>query len=162
MGCWFRAEWCLRPLCLSRPPRPVGRWRRGVWGSRPQSILVTTGRRARVLGWSGGSGDRLLVRRCLLDREECLVAELAEDVVGAPAELAGNGQAGAVVVDPLGDLEVVAAVGRAGAGGRLRRLEQGPAQHRGPLVREVAGRTLAVGLVDRDVQAGVTDSIVGR
>ena len=25
-----------------------GRWRRGVWGSRPQSICVTTGRRALV------------------------------------------------------------------------------------------------------------------
>src|SRR6266545_56064 len=127
-----------------------GRWRRGVWGSRPQSIFVMTGRRARVQAWSGGSCDRLLVG-WPLDRGERLLAELAEEVVGASAELAGNREAGAVVVDPLGDLEVVAAVGRAGAGGRLRRLEQGPAQHRGALVREVAGRALLVGLVDGDV-----------
>jgi hypothetical protein len=110
---------CLRPLGLSRPSRLVGalkavqaggRWRRGVWGSQPQSIFVTTGERTPVLGWSGGSCDRLLVG-WLLDRGERLLAELAQEVVGAPAELARNREAGAVVVDPLGDLEVVAAVG---------------------------------------------------
>src|SRR6266498_818604 len=161
MGCDPRG----RLLAAARSLKAVqagGRWRRGVWGSRPQSICVTSGGRARVLVCLGGSSDRLLFRRCLLDRGERLVAELAEDVVGAPAELAGNREAGAVVVDPVGDLEVVAAVGRAGAGGRLCRLEQGPAQQRGPLVREVAGRALLVGLVDGDVEAGVTNRVVRR
>src|SRR6266508_3310662 len=69
-----------------------GRWRRGVWGSRPQSIFVTTGRRARVQAWSGGSCDRLLVG-WLLDRRERLLAEFAQEVVGASAELAGNREA---------------------------------------------------------------------
>src|SRR6266540_7090972 len=88
-----------------------GRWRRGVWGSRPQSICVTTGGRARVLAWLGGSCDRLLGVRVAFDGGECFLAELAEDVVGASAELAGDGEAGAGVVEPVGDLEVVGVVG---------------------------------------------------
>src|SRR6266540_858992 len=117
----------------------VGAWRQAPCGSRPQSICVMTGRRARVLAWLGGSCDRRLGLRVALDGGERLLAELAQDVVGAPAELAGNREAGAVVVDPLGNLQVVGVVGRAGAGGRQRRLEQGPAQQLRPLVREVAG-----------------------
>src|SRR5216684_8010753 len=105
MGCWS-PRGCLRPLGLSRPSRPVGRWRRGVCRSWPQSICVTTGRRALVLAWLSGSCDRLL------DGSEGLIAQFAQDVVGAPAELAGKRDAGPVMVDPLGDLEVVAAVGR--------------------------------------------------
>src|SRR6266511_4088828 len=162
MGC----DPCERLLAAARSLKAAqagGRWRRGVWGSRPQSICVTMGGRARVLVCLGGSSDRLLVRHCLLDRGERVLAEFAEeDVVGAPAELAGNREAGAIVIYPVGDLEVVAAVGRAGAGGRLCRLEQGPAQQLGSLVREVAGRAFLVGLVDGDVEAGVTDSVVGR
>ena len=102
------------------------------------------GRRARALAWLGGSCDRLLGLRVALDGGERFLAELAQDVVGASAELAGNREAGAVVVDPLGNLQVLGVVGRAGAGGRQRRLEQGPAQQLGPLVREVAGRAFLV------------------
>src|SRR5438132_13609999 len=90
-----------------------GRWALaagGVWGSRPQSIFVTTGRRARLQAWSGGSCDRLLVG-WLLDRRERLLAEFAQEVVGAPAELAGDREAGTGVAEPLGDLEVVGVVG---------------------------------------------------
>jgi hypothetical protein len=65
----------------------------------------------------GVGGDR--VRRqprsppfCrLVARSERLLAEFAEEVVGAPAELAGDRQAGAGAAEPLGDLEVVAVVG---------------------------------------------------
>jgi transposase len=65
------------------------RWRQAPFGSRPQTIVVTTGRRARLAG-SGCGGDHLLaIRR--LDRSERLVAELAEDVVGASAKLARDG-----------------------------------------------------------------------
>src|SRR5438094_3473962 len=92
----------------------VGAWRQAPCGSRPRSICVTMGRRAQVLAMSGGSCDRLLVRRCLLDGGERLLAEFAQDVVGAPTEFARNREAGTVVVDPPGDLEVVAVVGRAG------------------------------------------------
>src|SRR6266571_7331191 len=119
-----------------------------------------TGRRARALAWLG-SCDRLLGLRVALDGGERLVAELTQDVVGAPAELAGNREAGTVVVDPPGDLAVIAVVGRAGAGGLLRRLEERPAQHLRALVREVAGRSLAVRLVDGDVETRVADGVVG-
>jgi hypothetical protein len=67
------------------------------------------GGRAPVLVWLGGSCKRLLV--WLLDRGERVLAEFAEEVVGAPAELAGDRQAGAVVVEPLGDLAVVGVIG---------------------------------------------------
>src|SRR6266508_6323969 len=85
----------------------IAAWRQAPCGSRPQSICVMTGRRARALAWLGGSRDRLLGLRVAVDGGERFVAELAQDVVGAPAELARDRQAGAVVVDPLGNLEVV-------------------------------------------------------
>jgi hypothetical protein len=88
-----------------------GRWRRGVWGSRSQSICVMTGGRARVPVRLGGSSDRLLVGGCLFDRGDRVLAEFAEDVVGAPAELAGDREAGTGVAESLGDLEVVGVVG---------------------------------------------------
>src|SRR6266508_933389 len=133
----------------------VGAWRQAPCGSRPQSICVIMGRRARALAWLGGSCDRRLSVRVALDGGERFVAELAQDVVRAPAELAGNREAGAVVIDPLGNLQVVAVVGGARPGGLMRRLEQRPAQQLGPFVREVAGRALAVRLVDGDIEAGV-------
>src|SRR2546426_800918 len=74
------------------------RWRRGVWGSRPQSILVTRALRAWVLTESGGSWERLLVG-WLVDRGERLLAEFAQGVVGASAELAGDREAGAGVAE---------------------------------------------------------------
>src|SRR5207247_11414586 len=114
----------------------------------PQSSWVMPGRRARALAWLGGSCDRLLGVRVALDGGERFVAELAQDVVRAPAELAGNREAGPVVIDPLGNLPVVGVVGRAGASGRQRRLEQRPAQQLRPLVREVAGGAFQVRLVD--------------
>src|SRR5436190_6834674 len=64
-------------------------WRQAPCGSRPQRICVMTGRRARALAWLGGSGNRLLGVPVALGGER-LVAELAQDVVGASAELAGN------------------------------------------------------------------------
>src|SRR6266487_705495 len=142
--------------------RAIAAWRQAPCGSRPQRICVMTGRRARALAWLGGSGNRLLgVPVALAPVERDRNAELAQDVVGASAELAGNREAGAVVVDPPGDLAVVGVVGRAGPGGRQRRLEQRPAQQLRPLVREVAGRAFAVRLVDGDVEAGVADGVVG-
>ncbi len=58
---------------------------------------------------SGGSVDEL--RLWQVGRGECVVAELAQEVVGASAEFACDRETGAVVVDPLGDLEVVGVVG---------------------------------------------------
>src|SRR5712691_4931939 len=153
MGCWS-PRGCFAAARSLKVAQAGRRWRRGVGRSWPQSICVTTGRRALVLAWLGGSCDRLL------DGGEGLIAQFAEDVVGAPAELAGKRDTGAVMVDPLGDLEVVVAVGRADPGRRKRGFEERPAQYLGALVREVAGRPFAVGLVDGDVEAGVTDGVV--
>ncbi len=61
-------------------------------------------------GLSGGSLYRLLGLRLGLDRGERLIAQFAQDVVGAAAELAGDREAGAVVVDPARDLEVIVMV----------------------------------------------------
>src|SRR6266516_1036288 len=116
MGCSPREVACGRSVFMGRPGRRA--WRQAPCGSRPQSICVMTGRRARALAWLGGSCDRLLGVRVALAGGERFVAELAQDVVRAPAELAGNREAGPVVVDPLGNLQVVGVVGRAGAGGR--------------------------------------------
>ena len=104
-------EVCLRPLVLWRPSRPEA-WRQTSGGSRPQSICGLVGRgRARELGGLGGSCGRLLVLRVGLEGGERVVAEFAQDLVGAAAELARDREAGAVVVDPLGDLLVVGVVG---------------------------------------------------
>src|SRR6266540_2848295 len=160
MGCDPRG----RLLATARSLKAVqagGRWRRGVWGSRSQGICVMTGRRARIRAWLGGSCDRLFGLRVGVDGGECFVAEFAQDVVGAPAELAGNRKAGARVVEPLGDLEVVGVVERAGASGRHGRFEQGPAQKLRSFVRETARCALAVRLVDGDIEAGVADGVVG-
>jgi hypothetical protein len=56
---------------------------------------------------SGCGGDHLLGNRRGFDRSERVVAELAQDVVRTSAQLAGDRQAGAVVVDPPRDLPVV-------------------------------------------------------
>jgi hypothetical protein len=60
---------------------------------------------------SGCGGDHLLAKRRGLDRCERLVAELAQDVEGAAAELARDRRTGAVVVDPPRHLPVVLVVG---------------------------------------------------
>src|SRR6266511_1873902 len=106
MGCDPRGKLlaAARSLGAVQAVGPGGRLRAGA---RPQSICVLTGRRARALAWLGGSCDRLLGVRVAVDGGERFVAELAQDVVRAPAELARDRQAGAVVVDPLGNLEVV-------------------------------------------------------
>jgi hypothetical protein len=81
---------------------------------------------------SSGSVDELRCRR--VNWGECVVAELAQEMVGAPAEFARDREAGAVVVDPLGDVQVVGVVGRRAAGGALGGLEQCPTQKRGALM----------------------------
>src|SRR6266498_5526584 len=88
----------------------VEAWRQAPCGSRPQGICVMTGRRARVLVWLGGSLDRLLGLRLGFNRGERLIAQFTQDVVGAAAELARDREAGAVVVDPACDLEVIVVV----------------------------------------------------
>ena len=60
---------------------------------------------------------------------ECGGAELLEDVVGAPREFAGDGQACAGVREPAGLERVIVGIVGAGAmAGRLGGLEQGPPQ----------------------------------
>ena len=61
-------------------------------------------------GLLGGSLDRLLGLRLGFNRGERLIAQFTQDVVGAAAELAGDREAGAVVVDPACDPEVIVVV----------------------------------------------------
>src|SRR6266480_6115255 len=91
--------------------RAVGARRQAPCGSRPQSICVLMGRRARLLVGLRSGLDRLLGLRLAFDRREGCIAQFAQKVVGAPAELARDREAGAVVVDPSRDLQVVAVVG---------------------------------------------------
>jgi hypothetical protein len=57
-----------------------------------------------------------------------LVAECFEDVVAAFEQLAGEREARAVTADPLGELEVVLAVGAGGEAGALCSFIERPAQ----------------------------------
>src|SRR5213076_2468850 len=122
----------------------VEAWRQAPYGSRPQSICMQMGRRARVLAWLRSGLDRLAGLPLAFNRGERCIAQFAQDVVGAPAELARDREAGAVVVDPGGDLQVVTVVGRAATRGLVGGLEQRPAQQLGSLVGEVARCALAV------------------
>src|SRR6266511_4141254 len=88
----------------------VEAWRRAPYGSWPQSICVTMGMRT-VLARLRGSLDRLLALRLGFDRGERLIAQFAQEVVGEAAEFAREREAGAVVVDASGDLQVVVVVG---------------------------------------------------
>jgi hypothetical protein len=70
-----------------------------------------------------GSFDRLVELRLAFNGGERCIAQLTQDVVGAPTGLACDREASAVVVDASGDLEVVVVVGGAAAR-RLGGLEQ--------------------------------------
>ena|SRR6266496_5775222 len=87
----------------------VEAWRRAPYGSWPRSICVLMGMRT-VLARLRGSLDRLLALRPF-DRGERRIAQFAQEVVGAAAEFARDREAGAVVVDASGDLQVVVVVG---------------------------------------------------
>src|SRR5205807_3055665 len=89
------------------------------------------------------------------------VSEVLEDVAGPPADFAGHRQTGPIVIDAVSHLEVVGMVRGALPGGALGGLEQRPAQHLRSLASEVASGALAVGLVDRDVQPGGANRLVG-
>src|SRR5947199_10794045 len=95
----------------------VEAWRQAPYGSRPQSICMQMGRRARVLAWLRSGLDRLAGLPLAFNRGERCIAQFAQDGVRAPAELARDREAGAVVVDATGDLEVVSGVGRGAGGG---------------------------------------------
>ena len=97
----------LRPLGLWRPTSAEGVGGGSIAGAGRKGIGLMMGKRAVIT--SGGGLDELCSWR--VARGECVVAELAQDVVGAPAEFSRDREAGAVVVDPLGDLEVVGVVG---------------------------------------------------
>ncbi len=97
----------LRPLGLWRPASAEGVGGGSIAGAGRKDIGLMMGERAVIT--SGGSVDELCSR--LVGRGECVVAEFAQDVVGAPAEFARDRETSAVVVDPLGDVQVVGVVG---------------------------------------------------
>ena len=92
---------------------------------------------------------------------ERVVAEGFEDVIAAFEQFAGEREAGAVAADPLGQLEVVVAVGTGGEPGSLCGFIQRPAQRGWSLAGEVAWGAVLVGLVDGDVQSGVAHGVAG-
>ena len=98
----------LRPLGLWRPASAegVGGW--SIAGAGRKGIGLMMGKRAVIT--SGGRVDERR-SRLVVGRGECVVAEFAQEVVGAPAEFARDRQTSAVVVDPFGDLQVVGVVG---------------------------------------------------
>src|SRR6266487_2291100 len=100
----------LRPLGLWRPASAEGVGGGSIAGAGRKGIGLMMGERAVIT--SSGSVDELRSRR--LAQGECVVAEFAQEVVCAAAEFARDREAGAVVVDPLGDLQVVAVVGCVG------------------------------------------------
>src|SRR5215207_1646696 len=114
-------------------------------GAAAQSFRATStwglGARTRA---ADGSGDGL----------QGVVAELAQRVMRAAQQLAGDGEDGAVLAEALLELQVVGVVGRAGLAGRFGGLEGGPAQRGRSLAGEMAGAALLVSLVHGDVQAG--------
>src|SRR4051812_50150526 len=73
-------------------------------------------------------------------RGECVGSELAQDVVAAAGELAGDGQGGAGVGEPAGfEREVVGVVGAGGLAGGLGGFIERPAQRRGALAGKSGG-----------------------
>ena len=64
-------------------------------------------------GWSGGSADRLLDGRVDVDGRKRVLAELAQDVVGAAAELTRDRERGAFVVSPFAHMQEVGWSGEA-------------------------------------------------
>src|SRR5215204_1620437 len=79
----------------------------GASGSRPHHIN-DSGTRARTMPASSGGGWEL-------GRDQGLVAELSEGVVGLAGELAGHRQRGPLAAQALSDLEVVGVVGGGGS-----------------------------------------------
>ena len=100
-----------RVIAAARSMEAVHAWGGGggsIAGAGRKGIGVITGARTAI-----GSGCGVDESRCQrwCGRRECVVAEFAEDVMGAAAEFARDREAGAVVVEPVGDLQVVAVVG---------------------------------------------------
>ncbi len=86
-------------------------------------------------------------------------AETAEEVVAAFEKLACDRDARAVPADPLSGIEVVLAVGAARTPRGLCGLIERPAQRGRSLSGEMPWGTAGIGLVDGDIQAGVTNGV---
>ena len=135
-GVGWPCRW-LRPLILSRPVAVGGR-RHSSGAGRGSSFD-----RGRPEGTALGGGFQRVI------------AEGFEDVVAAFEQFASERQARSVTADPLGELQVVVAVGAGREPGALRGLIHRPAQRRRSLAGEMAGRAALVGLVDGDVDGRV-------
>jgi hypothetical protein len=107
----------------------------------------------------GASGLGRLGRGVGSDRGERLITERAECVVAPARELACHRQHGSLVAEPGFDLKVVSVVGRGGSGSADGGFEQCPAQDTGALAGEMPAGASAVGGVDGDIEAGVTDGV---
>jgi hypothetical protein len=96
---------CVRPLDLLGPTS-AWTWRQGTGGSRPPHIRVVG--RARTAGTSGHRRGRSVAAG---HRRQRVVAQPAQQVVGAAGELASHTQRGPVATQACLDLGVVGVVG---------------------------------------------------
>ena len=141
-----RRTWCGRSFLVGCP---AGAGSNRVAGSWSQIIDWWTPARPPI-GWRSSGGGR-----------EGGVAGVAQRVVAAAGELAGDGDQGDVGLEALTELPVVGVVGRARPGRVDGGLIQRPAQHRRPLLGQMAAGAFAVRGPHGDVQAGMADGVVG-
>src|SRR5215208_5131227 len=117
---------------------PPGGGSRGTCGSWPEGCESS---------WRVGVTERAMVAGSgVRDGLQRGGPEVAQDVVGAPGELARDRQRRARVAEPAGlEREVIGVVGTARSAGRQRRLIERPAQLRRALAGQFAGPGTAVG-----------------
>ena len=85
--------------------------------------------------------------------------EFVEDVVGAPADLARDGEHGALAADTRRSLRVEGAVGAVGPLGMLGRFDQRPAEYGCAVLGEVAAASRFAGLLDDRIETGGADRL---
>src|SRR6266540_6205508 len=119
---WGRTPWCVAAAHSFRDVRRTRR-RQGNQGSRPRTSVdrgagaQQSTRSGRLLEGGAGGGPGLL-------------AQLAQRVIAAADELAGDRKGRPLAAEVIGEAYVVVVIGRAGAGRGLGCLKQRPAQHR--------------------------------
>jgi hypothetical protein len=92
-------------------------------------------------------------------RSSGLRLEFVQDVVGATADLARDGQHGTLAADTRRSLRVQAAVGTIRALGVLGRFDQRPTEHGRAVPGQPPTTSRLAGLVDDRIQAGSADRL---
>jgi hypothetical protein len=96
-----------------------------------------------------------------LARSGRLRLEFAHHVVGAPSDLARNGEDGSFAADARGSLCMQSAVGAVGTLRMLGCFDQSPAQRRRAVLGQPAAAPRLAGLVDDRIEAGRAHRLTG-